>query len=353
MKLLWVGKAADGSDGGDEIYDRNLIAALPAGMSVDRVGMKRASVASQLVAMCRGIPHPRFRFSSRESIEQIRKQSAGYDAAVISLEALESYADGLQCPTLLILHNIHSDGLGQIYPHSSLAAFLARWSKHWEKRVYGQKNLVIGVLSERDRKLLLDIAPAANVVVVPPGSPPAAGLAPDAQIVMEALISGSYSWAPKRRDVQRLAQELSSRASNIRFVVDRPLPQIASSALQAEDYNSRSSDGNIRFGLIPDTFISGFKLKATYYIANNFICLTRCDIASEFDGIPDAERFVRYVPRGGEAPAIMEEYRAWDAEDLRARFGAFKEAVLDRFTWRRSAEALAAAVEQLQRGAAG
>lgn len=350
MKLLWIGKAADGSDGGDEIYDRKLIAALPAGISVDRVGINRASVASQLGAISRGVPHPRFRFSSPDSIEEIRNQSARYDVAVISLEALESYADGLQCPALLILHNIHSDGLGQIYSRSSFAAFLARWSRRWEKKIYGRKNLAIGVLSERDRTLLLGIAPAANVVVVPPGSPPPASLAPNAHIVMEALISGSYSWAPKRRDVQRLARELSSSASNIRFLADRPLPRVAASALQAEGYDSSSSDGNVRFGLIPDTFISGFKLKATYYIANNFICLTRCDIASEFDGIPDAKRFVRYVPRGEDAAAIMEEYRAWGAEDLRARFGAFKEAVTDRFTWRRSAGVLADVAEQLKRG---
>lgn len=119
------------------IYDRKLIAALPAGISVDRVGINRASVASQLGAISRGVPHPRFRFSSPDSIEEIRNQSARYDVAVISLEALESYADGLQCPALLILHNIHSDGLGQI----DLLAVIVRCFSREMVEALGEKDI--------------------------------------------------------------------------------------------------------------------------------------------------------------------------------------------------------------------
>ncbi len=347
MRVLWIGKAADGSDGGDEIYDRKIIASLPSNLNISRIGIERASRKAQLAALLRGIPHSRFRFASLENIREVRELSVKYDVAVISLEALESYVVQLECPKLLLLHNIHSNGLLEIFPRSSIATVGAWWSRRWERKIYGQRDLVIAVLSERDKRLLLRIAPKARVVIVPPGSPPSAPLSSKATLVKDLLISGSYSWWPKRRDVERFASEFHPQGREINIIFDRPLPSKVDVRLGAKPVDQMMADGNIRFGLIPDTFISGFKLKATYYIANNLICLTRCDISSEFDGIPDANIFVRYLPSGQDVASVIAEFEAWNSNELRERFSLFKAACASRFSWDVSAGSLAEALAAL------
>jgi hypothetical protein len=348
MRVLWIGKAADGSDGGDEIYDQKLFASMPNNLIIDRVGVERASIKCQIAALLRGIPHARFRFASLKNIQSLQDLSAKYDAAVISLEALEVYAFALQCPKVLLLHNIHSNSLVQIYPRSIIASIGAWWSWRWERKLYGQQHNVVAVLSERDKRLLLGIAPDARVVIVPPGSPPPTPLSSNATLEKDLLISGSYAWRPKRRDVERFAENFHRHCVDLNVIVDRPLPRKAGFKLRAKLSDQTMADGNIRFGLIPDTFISGFKLKATYYIANNFICLTRCDISSEFDDIVDAKIFVRYLPRCQDVGSVISEFEGWDSDELRERFSAFKAACANRFRWDLSAGTLTAALAALR-----
>lgn len=343
--VLWVGKAPV-NGGGDEIYDRRVIQHLAAAAAITRLEMHPQSVPTRLGSLVRGIPHPRYKYAGPAAQRRFREAAAQHDHVVISWESFDTLVGMAPAGTTLIVHNVMSDVLAQLYGRHPLLRWAGVQSRRWEKRTYCRAGLRLVALSQRDRCLLEELVPGAEVIVAPPGMPPRVALASD-RVIPEVVLSGSYGWAPKRRDLLAVAGELgrsSVRGTMPGWRHDLPLPDERAAAplrdvsrpITADDY----AEG-LRFGLIPDSFVGGFKLKATYYVANNCVLLARCDIRSEFAGLPHADEFVHFTPALVDIVRVSREIAEGAGPDLFARWRQFQAACADRFSWQHCAETIA------------
>ncbi len=156
-------------------------------------------------------------------------------------------------------------------------------------------------------------------------------------------MSGSYDWHPKRRDLIAVADEFAAGSVPITWRHDRPLPdhaRVAPIASVSRPIDIGDYAQHIRFGLIPDRFLGGFKLKSTYFIANNCIVLSCCDIRPEFDGLPHASQFIHYTPALADIAAVMDDLCNIDPVTLHAEWLEFRDACAERFTWVRAAQGI-------------
>ena len=103
-----------------------------------------------------------------------------------------------------------------MYPRSQLAKFLARRAASWERLIYRSPNvLAIATLSSKDRDYVSALSRARPVLLTIPGMPPLVPLAEDARMRAEIVITGTYDWRPKRRDVIRFAQEYARSGESL------------------------------------------------------------------------------------------------------------------------------------------
>lgn len=340
--LLWVGKLPV-NGGGDEIYDRRINEQLARDFAVQRMQIPRQSWATQVAALAHGMPHPRFKYASNAIDVQFRCEAEKSNHVIVSWESFESLVWAVDRPVTLIIHNVMSDVLTQLFGRNPVLRWLALQSLAWEKRTYARSNLTIVVLSKRDRALIAARAPAAQVVIAPPGMPKKITLERD-RLLQEVVISGSYDWAPKRRDLLALAAEVKAGAFGPhpapKWRHDLPLPSVTgAAALKAvsQDIILADYSQGLRFGIIPDSFVGGFKLKSTHYIAHNCVLLSRCDIRDEFAGLPHAHEFVHFTPRLTDIASIVAEMAKRETPDLYARWREFQAACAEAFSWSASA----------------
>jgi hypothetical protein len=344
QSLLWVGKQPkriERATDGDEIYDKEVTNILESQFAINRLYIAPQSKTDQVVGLLAGLPHPRYKYYSRSILKEFAAKASSADHIVISWEAIEYLALTPIRPITLIVHNVMSDTLNEIM-HANFAAKLAALqSKYWEGRLYAKENLHIVVLSNRDKSLIQSLAPSARVTVAAPGCPTPLSMNQD-RIIREIVISGSYGWRPKRRDLLLVADEFSRSDLELVFRHDKPLPKPKGSSLFHEhsiSIDKTEYSQGLRIGLIPDTFLSGFKLKSTYYIAMNCVIASRCDIRGEFTGLPYAEEFVRVVRSLDDLNALYLELSLADS-GLFDRWNSFKQACLAHFSWEHTAEAI-------------
>jgi hypothetical protein len=248
-------------------------------------------------------------------------------------------------PAILVAHNVQSVvASSDASPLVRLGAIVAR---RFERRIYGDPRAALSCISLTD----VDGLKAAGVlrddiVVVPPGAPPAAALAEGAPVIAEAVMTGSYGWWRKRRDLKRLATEpdalgcpiLANDADALAALGARGVPMPADIDWTA----------GVRFGIVSDRFLGGFKLKVLEYVANNCVVLSYCNLAREFEGLPHAGEMVRHISSLSEARAAM---RAAQADPgFVERFRAFKTACLDRYRWDLCLEPLASLTARVAAG---
>jgi hypothetical protein len=353
--VLWVGKTPV-NGGGDEIYDRRLTEHLARIFAIERLQVAGQSRLARLAALARGVPHPRYKHASNALNAAFRAGAARNDHLVISWEALESLAWKTERPLTLILHNVTSDYIAALYGNHPLLRFAAPLSRRWEKRTYRRANLRLVVLSQHDHDLVKALAPEARILIAPPGTPPLVRLEQET-LLREVVISGSYDWAPKRRDLLALAAEIGSaeigndQTGQAGVIAgwrhDLEFPDVAGAAplrrasrlITAADYAA-----GLRFGVVPDTFVGGFKLKSTSYIASNCVLLSRCDIRREFAGLPHHADFVHYTPHFSDIVRVIERTAAAEGPALYERWREFQSACAARFSWQRSAEVIAESI---------
>lgn len=343
--LLWVGKAPV-NDGGDEIYDRKLLAVLEKHFAITRFPVSVQSRGNQVRAILSGLPHPRFKYAGADLALAFQRAAAEHDHLVISLDSLENLARLTDRPVTLIIHNVTHNVLVQLYGGNLVGRLAAAQSRRWEQRLYRQDHIRLITLSQRDQALIGELAPGRDILISAPGLPPLAPLQGTA-VLRELVLSGSYDWRPKRRDLIALANDIAACGRDFAWRHDLPLPDTAAVApiaraarpIALADYRQ-----GIRFGVIPDRFLGGFKLKSTYFIANNCVLLSRCDIRSEFDGLPFADQFVHYTPTIAAMVAVMDETLACDPAAQCLRWQAFQQACAERFSWDRAAAAVMASL---------
>ncbi|WP_181708667.1 hypothetical protein [Chthonobacter rhizosphaerae] len=336
--ILWVGKQPV-NGGGDEIYDSKVASHLPSHFHLNHMLLKPQNHKERAIALLQGLPHPRYKYRSSEIVNSFINAAEKSDHVIISWESFDYLAALITRPVTLILHNIISDVLLQVFDTRTIPTIAAAHSRFWESRLYRRPNVRLVVLSKRDAALVRHLAPGTRPYIAPPGSPPAT-LLQTAAFIPEIVLSGSYDWAPKRRDVSMLLREIEASNHSMVFRHDRPLPDIRElpglSNLSTFIQHAEYADG-LRIGLIPDSFLGGFKLKASYYVANNCMVASRSDIRGEFSGLPFSDEFVRYVPKVSDLISLMKELSDKADANMLQRWSVFKNACVDHFTWARTA----------------
>ena len=333
-RILWIGKRPTNEEEGDEVVDRKTIAACrQQGHHIDLFHPAPVSRLAEVGNLVLGVPYQRARFATRANIRSLREMVGGHDVIICSWEPFDWLVTGLRSPTILITHNISSNGLLSLFPGNPLAGLASARVRAWERRCYRAQNFAaVAALSRRDHAYLQSIG-APNPLLLPPGMPPCVSLEPDASVCAEIVVSGTYDWSPKRRDLIAFAQDYAGRQG--RFPVRaHGLPQQAAALLQAHplpsDQENRSA---IRFGLITDRFEAGHKLKTLAYIANNQIVLSFADVDFDFVHIPDHDVFIRKVMSVSDIALNIKLILGMPASELRERFIRFKQSAAACFTW--------------------
>lgn len=345
MRLLWIGKAAGSGAAGDEVYDRKIIAELErAGHCVERIAPVQVSRQRELRNMIRGVPYYRARYQSPDNLSRLREAARGYDAVICSWEPLDGLAFDLGVPVVPILHNVTSQSLVAMSPANPIARLLASGARAWERRAYGSGRFpAIAVLAEADAAQVRKVARGVPVIYAPPGLPLGPALVVDAAFRSEILISGTFDWRVKRRDILALATEWRELDAPLPVFAD-PMPVAAEAAFRPRPMADVDASVAIRLGVVPDRFSAGYKLKAGSYISANAVVVSFSDIYGDFAGLPDASLFVRHIKHARDIGPLAAEFAAMPADRLRQRFQAFRAAASERFSWTKSAARIAAAL---------
>lgn len=271
---------------------------------------------------------------------ELRRLAGRYDAIVCSWEPFDLLARALPGKAILIAHNISSRVLPAILPGNPFAALAAARLRRWERRCYaGTDYAAVGALSRCDHAYLAGIG-VSRPLLLPPGMPPCVPLADDAVLCRELVVSGTYDWFAKRRDVIRFAEEYAGVALRLPIRANG-LPADASALLDPMPLPSaEDSRTAIRFGLIADRFSAGHKLKTLAYLADNQIVLSFADVEFDFAHLPDHAFFIRRVSSVAEIAEQVAAVAAEPAAALRERFRQFQDACAASFQWSRVATAV-------------
>ncbi len=354
MRVLWIGRYAD-REGGEYVYDRKAIDAIRRrGHEVEVVEPVAGPRWLELARMVtHQLPHYRGRYITADNLSRIAAAAQRADVAICSWEPHDALALDLPVPTVLALHNITSRSLPAIFPGNRLAGFLAARARAYEHRAYRTPGLAgIATLSLRDKAYIDSLGIAARSVWTPPGMPPDVPLDAAARLEPALVLSGSYDWKAKRRDVIRFAEEFAAWTGRPTFASDDTLPPEVAALLPVQPARLRERDEvarRIRFGVVPDRFEAGHKLKTLYYIASNCIVLSFADVSFDFERVPDHAFFIRRVETMADVQAVMAEVGSLTPADLVARFTAFKRRCVELYSWDAVARDLLAAFEPMAR----
>jgi hypothetical protein len=341
LRILWIGKRPTNGEEGDEVFDRKTISACRRlGHHIDLLHPAPVNRATEIGNLFLGSPYQRARFATCANSRNVRQMSSEYDVVICSWEPFDWLVTALQSRTILIVHNVSSNALLQLFPGNPLAALASARVRAWERRCYREQNFAaVAALSRHDRAYLHSIG-APRPFLLPPGMPPCLPLHPDAAIRAEIVVSGTYDWSPKRRDLILFARQYAGRPGGFPIRA-HALPAEAAGllhpcALPSDDENR----GAIRFGLITDRFEAGHKLKTTAYIANNQIVLSFAAVNFDFTHIPDHDFFIRKIESVADLDMHVMAISSMPALVVRERFIRFQQACAQYFTWDRVAKTL-------------
>ncbi len=350
--LLALRPASTGSaQGGDEIMYRKSFPYLRERAELDVLELQPIGKFAKVLKLATMTPPECTRFISRANARAVATQLAAqrYDGVLLFNEVcfpMLSTVKRAAVPAVLIAQNVHS--LVAATDPSPLARALRPLALAFERRFYADPASRLVAISAVDVAALRATGIARDdILVAPPGAPPAEPLAPDAPVLGEAIVTGSYDWWRKRRD-------LKSFAAGAPLGVPILASDSAARAILGEEAESIPDtpgfwSQGLRFGLVTDAFIGGFKLKSTEYVARNCVVLSMGDIAADFEGLPHAAEFVRILADKDAARAVIRAMRAENPEALVARFLEFKQACLTRFEWGRCLAPLGQAIAELPR----
>jgi hypothetical protein len=334
LRILWIGKRPTNGEEGDEVFDRKTIAAWRRqGYVIDVFHPAPVSRAREIGNLLLGSPYQRARFTTGANIRSVRRLAGQYDVIICSWEPLDRLATDLESPVILIAHNISSNALLELFPRNPLAALASVRVRSWERHCYRPQNFAaVAGLSRKDHAYLQSIG-APKPLLLPPGMPPCLPLEPNAPVLSEIVISGTYDWSPKRRDLVLFAREYTGEHG--RFPIRaHGLPDAAAHLLDPSEAPSpEESRSAIRFGLITDRFEAGHKLKTMAYIANNQIVLSFADVNFDFAHITDHDLFIRKVASTSDIAKHIKAVVDTPVSTIRKRFIRFQQACARYFTW--------------------
>jgi hypothetical protein len=308
---------------------------LSARTPVDTLELAPVSRAQQLACVLAGTPPEAARHAGGANRARLaaRLKQGSYDCVLYAHEAAFPLSDeplpaGVR--KVLFSHNVHS--LIAETDTTLRGRLLRRAAVGFDRRWYSDPGAEIVCISRSDVEGLRRIGvdrPA--IAVAPPGAPPAVELSAEAAILPELVLTGSYGWWRKRRDLKRFAAE---PALPYPILANDPVAlDILGPQAKAADPAEVDWGAGVRFALITDRFVGGFKLKSLEYVALNCMVLSFCDLSAEFADLPFAETFMRKVGSKAEAGAAIRSALALPAPPLLQQFAAFKAACLARYDW--------------------
>jgi hypothetical protein len=314
---------------------------------VDVVHPKPAPRWRAAMNLVLGVPHYRTRFATAENRRLVTSAYQGHEVTICSWEPLDVLAPTLTPPVILIAHNVTSLALPQLFPGNRLVGIAARQAARWEGRLFTSPQLAaIFTLSRRDQSYVADVSRMQTARLIVPGMPPVVPLSPQAELRHEIVLSGTFDWKPKRRDIVRFAREYALERDRLP-VFAGSLPEKARAALPTMPaLTDKDAYQAIRFGLITDRFEAGHKLKTLAYIAYNQIVLSFSDAAHDFEAVPDHDFFIRRVASVGDIARQIAEVSAVDIHDLRERLVRFQQDCAERFSWHAVGSQLTSIVER-------
>ena len=342
MRILWIGKQPSDGHAGDEVFDRKTIAACQRhGVTIELVHPTRVSRTAEIINLIAGQPYYRASYNSVENRAAIYAASQRCDAAICSWEPFDTLVPNLSCPTLLVLHNITSRSLPRMFPRNPLASLGAARAQAWERKRYSRDTLsAIAALSQADVAYLATLPNPPELLWLPPGMPPVTPLSPDALLVPELVITGTYGWRPKYRDVVLFARDYT-KVANPLTVRAAKLPHAATKLIPVAHLPSADKTGAaLRFGLITDRFEAGHKLKTLAYIADNQIVLSFADVTADFAHLTDHSLFIRTLSNVADIKWHVANLAQIPSSELRRRFTAFQQACMQQFSWDAVADTL-------------
>jgi hypothetical protein len=358
VRLLWVQRQPALDDGGDSVYDRKLQQALAAQHDITPYPLGRNGRLKQLVsAAVRLSPPEQWGFGGDGDVEKVRNLlRQGFDAIVFSHEHLDAFAARLrphtEIPFVSVRHNVSSDAMASILGADTPAGGLYRaLSERQERRALrGPLFQTVTAISTRDRELLRKIGQRDDVGLVLPGAPPPAPLHPSATCARDLVISGTFDWFPKARDLKAFARDFAAAPiPDAQVYVSPGVPNDIRAALAAHIDSSLEQGKHIRFGLITDRFTAGHKLKTAAYIMNNCAVLSYAQVLHDFEHLPNAARWIRQIGSIGDIAAVMQAFAERPAAELRAELAELKAAIGTQFAWSTQAEALSRVIGRAQR----
>jgi hypothetical protein len=338
-RALLIVPAPHGSPtAGDRVVLRRLIAFLEQRYDCRQIAfarrgglMKSLNVALHLLPLELA---PHWRAAYRAEVRQALA-AGDVDQVFILHEGLFYLADEIdltRTPVTLFAHNILSRFTIDL-PVQPLFHLLSR---RYEDRWYGKPGVRLVVISRGDQAEAARLGLAKQAPIAPPGAPPASPLAPNAVFDGTAVITGTYDWWRKRRDLK------SFTGAGLELIAFDPrVAEAAPGAKILRGVEEIDWSAAIRVGVITDRFAGGFKLKSLEYVARNCLVFSRAPLFEEFEGLPHAEEFVVDNLALDAWPARIAALKAEDQADLRRRFREFKAACLRRYDWATALEPLA------------
>lgn len=357
MRILWIQRRAADGDGGDSIYDRKLQDALASSHTITPYALKRNSRFVQLSsAVLRAAPPEQYGFGDRNDLEAVRRLLAqDYDIVVFSHEHLDAFAAALRphanIPFVSLRHNVTSDAMVSILKDRPLVgALYGAFARAQERKALsGGLYDAVAAITTRDRDLLGAISGRSDIGLVLPGAPTATPLSDTAMFRRDLVVSGTFDWFPKARDLRHFAREWVAAAPAGFTVHASPgVPKEIAQALDAGPEAALDFGAAIRIGVITDRFTAGHKLKTAAYLMQNCAVATFAPVIHDFAGFPHAQDWIIEVCAIEDLSRAAEKLHARPPEVLRGEISHLKGEIGTQLAWSTQADALSTLMERTQ-----
>jgi hypothetical protein len=363
MRILWVRRKPSDEGGGDSLYDGKLIRGLKAaGHDVVDYGLARNSRPQQFLRAALNFSLPeQYAVGGPADKARVREllQHGAFGAVIFSHEHIDAFARAVRgasrVPFVALRHNITSDLMRSVLEGAPVLSglYCALAESQERAALAGALYQAVAAISVRDRRLLAALTGRQDLGLVQPGAPPAAALNDDAAPARDLVISGTFDWYPKARDLKRFVGEYAAAPPNdVRLRCTAAVPADLRAVLGANDDDAIDAASAIRFGLISDRFDAGHKLKTAAYLMNNCAVISFAKVKEDFADLPFASNWIAEVESMAELTATIDTLTARPPAILRAELTALKEAIAMRFDWNKQAGRVAEIVEKVVRSPA-
>jgi hypothetical protein len=329
---------------GDQIVLRHVLARLEHRYECEVLTVEGAGrVAKVANIILNQVPSEWSAYYSDRWFEAVRALTSrrSYARVFILYEALFYLAEAVSpgaAKVVLYSHNVPSQYSSGENP---LETALHRLAVKAEMRWYAPINGEVVYISRSDRDAAVEAQLATpEARVAPPGAPPAKPLADDATFIGEAVITGSYDWWRKRRDLKAFA---TGCGDVVVHGFDPWVKEVLPSSRFYASADALDWTSHMRLGVVTDRFPGGFKLKTLEYVARNCAVFSSAPVMSDFTDLPYADRFVFDNQRPEQLADVCRALAARDPEVMRREFLAFKEACCAYYDWDRCLEPLLSA----------